>query len=150
MTPPIALSPYSTAPLLPRVISIRSIEVTGKGGEVHALQIDVVDPASVDQDQRIGGRERAEAADVDGGPSAVDAAKQAGQLHAGHLRDDFLHGLRGELPISSAVITDVDAPTMPLNCGTAGTLVVAAPPEGAAVGRRVGAALGTTRRELVS
>ena len=29
MTPPIALSPYSTAPLLPRVISMRSIELRG-------------------------------------------------------------------------------------------------------------------------
>ena len=29
MTPPTALSPYSTAPLLPRVISMRSIESRG-------------------------------------------------------------------------------------------------------------------------
>ena len=42
MTPPMALSPYSTAPLLPRVISIRSIESRGMVEKSTLCHINVV------------------------------------------------------------------------------------------------------------
>ena len=48
-----------------------------------------------------------------------DAAKQRRQLHARHLRDDFLQGVApANARYPRAVMTAVDAPTMPLNCRT--------------------------------
>ena len=97
MTPPIALSPYSTAPLLPRVISMRSIESRGmveKSTPAISMSLSL---SAVDEDQRVGGREGAEAAEIDAGLRAVDAAEQARELHARHLRDDLLQRLRGRM-----------------------------------------------------
>ena len=50
--------------------------IARNGREIDAGHVDVVEPASVDEDQGIGGGERAEAAEVDRGLGAVDAAKQ--------------------------------------------------------------------------
>ena len=69
---------------------MRSIESSGMVERSTCGHVDVVEPSAVDQDQRIGGGEGAESAEVDGGLRAVDAAKQARQLHARRLRDDFL------------------------------------------------------------
>ena len=67
--------------------------IARNGREIHALDVDVIDPASIDEEQGIGGGERAKTTEVDGGLRAIDAAKQAGQLHARRLCDDFLHGV---------------------------------------------------------
>jgi len=66
-----------TAPLLPRVISMRSNRVAWNGGKVHALYVDVIEPASIDEEEGIGGRERAEATKVDAGPSRRAAAPES-------------------------------------------------------------------------
>ncbi len=57
-------------------------------------KVEVVEPAAVDKDQRVGACSRAEAAQIDGGPGAVHAAVERRQLDAGCLRNDFLHRLR--------------------------------------------------------
>ena len=73
---------------------MRSIELTWNGRKIDAGHVDVVEPAAVDEDQRIGGGERAEPAQVHGRAGAVDAAKEVGELHAGNLADDLLQRLR--------------------------------------------------------
>jgi hypothetical protein len=76
---------------LPRVISLDRIARNGR--KIDPCHIDVVQSAAVDQHQGVGGGKRAESTHIDRGPHAVHAAVQIGQLHAGHLRDDFLDGL---------------------------------------------------------
>ena len=94
MTPPTALSPYSTAPLLPRVISMRSIESRGmveKSTPAMSMSLSlrplmrtrVLEVANAPKPRR-----------STTGLGAVDAAKQARQLHARRLRDDLLQRLR--------------------------------------------------------
>ena len=113
MTPPTAPSPYRTAPLLPRVISIRSMLSRGIEAKIDSGDIEIVDPASVDQHQRIGCRGGAEAAHVHHAAGAVDAAKQIGDLDAGFARKDLRQRLVRRARDISAVMMVVEAPVMP-------------------------------------
>ena len=74
MTPPTAPSPYSTAPLLPRVISIRSMLSTVDGAEIEARQIESFSRRPLIRISVLDGAGDAEAAHVDRGAGAVDAA----------------------------------------------------------------------------
>src|SRR6188768_516937 len=150
MTPPTALSPYNTAPLLPLVISMRSIESRG--------MVEKSTPAmstSLSLRPLISTR----LLEVANAPKPRRSTLVFTPLTPPYRLVSCTPGVcamisctvcAGELAISSAVMTDVDAPTMPLNCRTAVALVAAAPPDGVAFGRLVGTALGVTRRELVS
>ena len=53
MTPPIALSPYSTAPLLPRGDFNALDQIARNGREIDAGHVDVVEPSAVDEHQGI-------------------------------------------------------------------------------------------------
>ncbi|MCZ7642572.1 MAG: hypothetical protein M5U33_07440 [Pseudorhodoplanes sp.] len=61
-------------------------------GEIETDHVEVVDPAAVDQKQRVGRRRRAEAAHVDGSARAIDAAEQRLHLDAGLARQDLRAG----------------------------------------------------------
>ena len=150
MTPPIALSPYSTAPLLPLVISIRSIESRGRVEKSTLCRSMSLTLRPLIRTSVLGAANAPKPRMSTVVLAPLTPPNRLVSCTPGTCAMISCTVCAGDCLISSAVITEVDAPTMPLNCGTAGTLVVAAPPEGAAVGRRVGAALGTTRRELVS
>src|SRR5258706_1912680 len=51
--------------------------IARNGREVHALHVDVIDPAPIDKKQGIGSGEGAKASQVDAGSDAVHAAVQA-------------------------------------------------------------------------
>src|SRR4029450_10734610 len=59
------------------------------GRKIDLRHVDVVQSPSVNQDERIGGGEGSKSAEVDAGLRAVDATKQASQLHARRLGNDF-------------------------------------------------------------
>ncbi len=93
MTPPTALSPYRTAPLLPRVTSMRSMDCNGMvDRSTPARSISLI-RRPFTRDQRIGGRERAEATQIDCGACAVYPAIKRLQLDASHRAQHVLHRL---------------------------------------------------------
>ena len=147
MTPPTALSPYSTAPLLPLVISMRSIESRGmveKSTPAMSMSLSLRPLIST------------RLLEVANAPNPLISTVVLTPLTPPYRLVSCTPGVcamisctvcAGEWAISSAVMTDVDAPTMPLNCRTAGASF-AAPPAGAAFGRLVRAR--TTRLEPCS
>jgi hypothetical protein len=116
MTPPTALSPYSTAPLLPRVISIRSIELSG--------MVDRSTPArSMSFTRRplirisvlaVANAPKPRISTVV--PAPFTPPYRLVNCTPGTCAMTSCTVCPGECAMSSAVITVEDAPTMPANC----------------------------------
>jgi hypothetical protein len=89
ITPPTALSPveHRAAVAAGDLDALDRIERNGR--QIDLRHVDIVEPATVDQDERVGGGEGAEAAQIDRSLDPVcRAAEQRCELHAGHLGQD--------------------------------------------------------------
>ena len=107
------------------------------GRKIDLRHVDVVQSPSVNQDERIGGGEGSKSAEVDAGLRAVDATKQACQLHARRLGNDFRQRLRRRV---GDIVSGDDGrrvPTMPSNCRTAAPPLPVPPIDGEAPERRM-------------
>ncbi len=118
MTPPTALSPYSTAPLLPRVISMRSIELRGmveKSTPAMSMSLSLRPLIST------------RVLEVANAPNPRRSTLVFAPLTPPNRLVSCTPGTcamisckvcAGECAISSAVMTVAEAPTMPANCRT--------------------------------
>ena len=86
MTPPIAPSPYSTAPLIAAGDLDALDAVERDRGKIEPLQIEVLKAPAVHQNEDVRLRECAKAAQIDHIVGADRAAEQVHDLHAGDLR----------------------------------------------------------------
>ena len=86
----------------------------GIEAEIDPVDIEIGDPAAVDQYQRIGRRGGAEAAHVHDAARAVDAAEQVGAPGCRARATEYpARSVPGERSMSSAVMMVVEAPVMP-------------------------------------
>ena len=140
MTPPIALSPYSTAPLLPRVISMRSIESRGmveKSTPCMSMSLTLRPLIST------------RVLEVANAPKPRRSTLVFAPLTPPNRLVSCTPGVcamisctvsAGECAISCAVMTEVAVPTMPLNCRTAPTPVESESAAGPGAGTALGSA----------
>ncbi len=78
-----------TAPLLPRVISMRSMLLSGIAEKSKPCRIQILKAPAVHQDEDVRLREGAETAQIDHVIDASRAAEQVHDLHAGRLRQNI-------------------------------------------------------------